>query len=40
MSDPKQLEIPGADDFNLAWEVIQAPPEPPAPDELTDELPL
>lgn len=40
MSDPKQLEIPGADDFNLIGELIREAPKPPPADELTDELPL
>ena len=40
MSDPKQLEIPGADDFNLIGETIREAPPPPPADELTGELPL
>lgn len=40
MSDPKQTEIPGADDFNLVGELIREAPPPPPPDELTGELPL
>lgn len=41
MSDPKQTEIAGADDFNLASEVVQGWTPPPAPpDDQTLDLPL
>jgi hypothetical protein len=40
MSDPKQTEIAGADDFNLVGETVRewTPPKP--PDDSTGELPL
>lgn len=40
MNDPKQTEIPGADDFNLVGELIREAPKPPPPDDLTGELAL
>lgn len=41
MTDPKQTEIPGADDFNLIGETVtDYQPPPPKVDELTGELPL
>jgi hypothetical protein len=40
MTDPKQTELPGADDFNLAGETATDYQPPPPADELTGELPL
>ncbi len=40
MTDPKQTELPGADDFNLAGETATDYQPPPKADELTGELPL
>lgn len=40
MSDPEQLEIDGADDFNLVGDEAREWQPPPPPDELTGELPL
>lgn len=40
MTDPKQLEIAGADDFNLIGEEVAGWTAPPPPDDKTVELPL
>lgn len=40
MNDPKQTELPGADDFNLVGETVKEWTPPPPPDDLTGELPL
>ena len=40
MTDPKQTELPGADDFNLVGETVHDWTAPPPADELTGELPL
>jgi hypothetical protein len=40
MTDPKQTEFAGADDFNLAGETVTDYQPPPKEDELTDELPI
>lgn len=40
MSDPKQRELSGVDDFNLIGEEAKEWTPPPPPDELTGELPL
>lgn len=40
MSDPEQLEIAGADGFNLVGEEVRGWTPPPAPDDLTGELPF
>lgn len=40
MTDPKQTEIAGADDFNLIAEEVRDYQPPPKGDELTGELPL
>ena len=40
MTDPKQLEIAGADDFNLIGEEVGEYQPPPPTDDKTGELPL
>ena len=40
MTDPKQLEIAGADDFNLVGEEVTGWTPPPPTDDKTGELPL
>lgn len=40
MSDPKQTELAGADDFNLVGEAVTEWAPPPPADDLTGELPL
>jgi hypothetical protein len=40
MTDPKQTELPSADDFNLAGETVTDYQPPPKGDDPTLELPL
>lgn len=40
MNDPKQTELPGADDFNLVGETVTEWAPPPKGDDLTGELPF
>jgi hypothetical protein len=40
MSDPRQREFAGADDFNLVGETVQDWTAPPPADETTLDLPL
>lgn len=40
MTDPKQTELAGADDFNLVGETVTEWTPPPPADDLTSELPF